>query len=184
MDPLVPSTFSKTKTSQCILPCPVFFGRVEHHISSWRCHWHSKPSYFEFYMFEVVRLDLSRNLLIIVGKRSIDGSKIRSIFVSWEMQSHIKDESVNLSIHFHSKEWHPCNNIILFLERSFLFTSKYQINDHKSHDDTATISSSTYSNEPYYPKTPYDDEESITTPHSSSSTNIPQKSLFSTKAAS
>lgn len=77
----------------------------------------------------------------------------------------------------------PTNNIIMILERSFLFISQYQINDHKSHDNISTISSSTYSNEPYYHKTLYDDEESITMPHSSSLTNKPMISRFSIRVS-
>ena len=76
------------------------------------------PELFEGYLFEMVRFYGSRNLMIELNKRAIDGSEVGSIFISGEMKSHVKDESVYLSVQFNSKVRHFCNKIILLLERS------------------------------------------------------------------
>jgi hypothetical protein len=45
-----------------------------------------------------MRLDFSRNLRIMLDKRTVDSSQVRRVLVSGEVKPHIKDNPVDLSV--------------------------------------------------------------------------------------
>ena len=51
-----------------------------------------------------MRLDHSTAFGVIFNKRSVNGPQVRGVFVSGKVKSHFKDESVELSVEFYSKE--------------------------------------------------------------------------------
>jgi hypothetical protein len=57
-------------------------------------------------MLEMMRLDFSRNLRVVVDKTAINGSKVGSILVSGEVESDLEDEFVDLSVELNPEERH------------------------------------------------------------------------------
>lgn len=57
-------------------------------------------------MFEVIGLDASRNFSIVLDKSTIDGSKVRSVFVPRKLQSDLKEELIDLRVKLYPKKGH------------------------------------------------------------------------------
>lgn len=59
-------------------------------------------------MLEVKGLDASRNFSIVLGKGTIDGPEVGSVFAPRKLQPDLKEEFVELRVELHPEEGHLC----------------------------------------------------------------------------
>lgn len=57
-------------------------------------------------MLKVKGLDGSRNFSIVLDEPTIDGSKVRRVFVPGKLQSDLKEKLIDLRVEFNPKEGH------------------------------------------------------------------------------
>ena len=104
-------------------------------------------------MLEVVGLDRSGYVEVVVGEGSVDGADIGGVFVSGELESLFEDEFVDLRVEFHPEEGH----LISFINLSRivpLIHIQQNINCRTVPVGTSPQSSSACSDECCCPKTP------------------------------